>query len=168
MSVLRRKGEGQGAWSGCHGDVTPSRFLRPRNHRPGALPLVSAFARSRNPVASPTQPNGADKGRTCGVGSRRRGPRPHPPGVTASAVAQGGGGQASGHSLSRSPRPGRRGPGLGWELWLGRGAPRLSLPRAHPGLSPQTRQKPGASLTMTPDPPRSATPRTRRSCWRAC
>ncbi|XP_034371154.1 T-box transcription factor TBX1 isoform X1 [Arvicanthis niloticus] len=33
----------------------------PRNHRPGALPLVSAFTRSRNPVASPTQPNGADK-----------------------------------------------------------------------------------------------------------
>nr|XP_021500901.1 T-box transcription factor TBX1 isoform X3 [Meriones unguiculatus] len=33
----------------------------PRNHRPGALPLVSAFARSRNPVASPTQPNGAEK-----------------------------------------------------------------------------------------------------------
>uniref|UniRef100_A0A2K6MSD0 T-box transcription factor 1 n=1 Tax=Rhinopithecus bieti TaxID=61621 RepID=A0A2K6MSD0_RHIBE len=28
----------------------------PRNHRPGALPLMSAFARSRNPVASPTQP----------------------------------------------------------------------------------------------------------------
>uniref|UniRef100_A0A8C8YFY9 T-box transcription factor 1 n=1 Tax=Prolemur simus TaxID=1328070 RepID=A0A8C8YFY9_PROSS len=34
----------------------------PRNHRPGALPLISAFARSRNPVASPTQPNGAEKG----------------------------------------------------------------------------------------------------------
>ncbi|XP_077602053.1 T-box transcription factor TBX1 [Crocuta crocuta] len=34
----------------------------PRNHRPGALPLMSAFARSRNPVASPTQPNGAEKG----------------------------------------------------------------------------------------------------------
>ncbi|KAI4569096.1 hypothetical protein MJG53_014714 [Ovis ammon polii x Ovis aries] len=33
----------------------------PRNHRPGALPLMSAFARSRNPVASPTQPNGAEK-----------------------------------------------------------------------------------------------------------
>ncbi|XP_016059718.1 PREDICTED: T-box transcription factor TBX1 [Miniopterus natalensis] len=35
----------------------------PRNHRPGALPLMTAFARSRNPVASPTQPNGAEKGR---------------------------------------------------------------------------------------------------------
>uniref|UniRef100_A0A2K5VTS3 T-box transcription factor 1 n=1 Tax=Macaca fascicularis TaxID=9541 RepID=A0A2K5VTS3_MACFA len=35
----------------------------PRNHRPGALPLMSAFARSRNPVASPTQPSGAEKGR---------------------------------------------------------------------------------------------------------
>ncbi|XP_025789329.1 T-box transcription factor TBX1 [Puma concolor] len=33
----------------------------PRNHRPGALPLMSAFARSRNPVASPTQPNGSEK-----------------------------------------------------------------------------------------------------------
>ncbi|KAL4834070.1 hypothetical protein H8958_016790, partial [Nasalis larvatus] len=33
----------------------------PRNHRPGALPLMSAFARSRNPVASPTQPSGAEK-----------------------------------------------------------------------------------------------------------
>nr|XP_044988882.1 T-box transcription factor TBX1 [Jaculus jaculus] len=33
----------------------------PRNHRPGALPLMSAFARSRNPVASPTHPNGAEK-----------------------------------------------------------------------------------------------------------
>uniref|UniRef100_A0A2R9AN47 T-box domain-containing protein n=1 Tax=Pan paniscus TaxID=9597 RepID=A0A2R9AN47_PANPA len=34
----------------------------PRNHRPGALPLMSAFARSRNPVASPTQPSGTEKG----------------------------------------------------------------------------------------------------------
>ncbi|KAK1328535.1 hypothetical protein QTO34_012108 [Cnephaeus nilssonii] len=33
----------------------------PRNHRPGALPLMTAFARSRNPVASPGQPNGAEK-----------------------------------------------------------------------------------------------------------
>ncbi|XP_024904937.1 T-box transcription factor TBX1 [Pteropus alecto] len=45
----------------------------PRNHRPGALPLMSAFARSRNPVASPTQPNGAEKGRAGVVGS---GPQP--------------------------------------------------------------------------------------------
>uniref|UniRef100_A0A2K6S0G4 T-box domain-containing protein n=1 Tax=Saimiri boliviensis boliviensis TaxID=39432 RepID=A0A2K6S0G4_SAIBB len=41
----------------------------PRNHRPGALPLMSAFARSRNPVASPTQPSGAEKGRAGVVGS---------------------------------------------------------------------------------------------------
>ncbi|MEJ1283382.1 T-box 1 [Cricetulus griseus] len=74
----------------------------PRNHRPGALPLVSAFARSRNPVASPTQPNGAEKGRSWGSGivaaarvrSARPGPPPHPvspapPGVAASPVAQG-------------------------------------------------------------------------------
>uniref|UniRef100_A0A2K6MSA2 T-box transcription factor 1 n=1 Tax=Rhinopithecus bieti TaxID=61621 RepID=A0A2K6MSA2_RHIBE len=33
----------------------------PRNHRPGALPLMSAFARSRNPVASPTQPGSWDR-----------------------------------------------------------------------------------------------------------
>ncbi|KAM9331188.1 T-box transcription factor TBX1 [Gastrophryne carolinensis] len=32
----------------------------PRNHRPGSLPLMSAFARSRNPVSSPPQ-NGSDK-----------------------------------------------------------------------------------------------------------
>ncbi|OCT98317.1 hypothetical protein XELAEV_18010548mg [Xenopus laevis] len=32
----------------------------PRNHRPGSLPLMNAFARSRNPVSSPTQ-NGSDK-----------------------------------------------------------------------------------------------------------
>nr|XP_033813307.1 T-box transcription factor TBX1 isoform X2 [Geotrypetes seraphini] len=33
----------------------------PRNHRPGALPLMSAFTRSRNPVSSPTQQNGTEK-----------------------------------------------------------------------------------------------------------
>uniref|UniRef100_A0A8C5MCH6 T-box transcription factor 1 n=1 Tax=Leptobrachium leishanense TaxID=445787 RepID=A0A8C5MCH6_9ANUR len=32
----------------------------PRNHRPGSLPLMSAFARSRNPVSSPPQ-NGSEK-----------------------------------------------------------------------------------------------------------
>ncbi|KAM4707610.1 T-box transcription factor TBX1 isoform 2-T2 [Discoglossus pictus] len=32
----------------------------PRNHRPGSLPLMSAFARSRNPVSSSPQ-NGSDK-----------------------------------------------------------------------------------------------------------
>uniref|UniRef100_A0A2I3GZR8 T-box domain-containing protein n=1 Tax=Nomascus leucogenys TaxID=61853 RepID=A0A2I3GZR8_NOMLE len=41
----------------------------PRNHRPGALPLMSAFARSRNPVASPTQPSGTEKGRLVTEGS---------------------------------------------------------------------------------------------------
>nr|XP_014427305.1 T-box transcription factor TBX1 isoform X2 [Pelodiscus sinensis] len=34
----------------------------PRNHRPGALPLMSAFARSRNPVTSPAHQNGTEKG----------------------------------------------------------------------------------------------------------
>ncbi|NWI67301.1 TBX1B factor, partial [Todus mexicanus] len=34
----------------------------PRNHRPGALPLMSAFARSRNPVSSPVHQNGTEKG----------------------------------------------------------------------------------------------------------
>ncbi|XP_075754412.1 T-box transcription factor TBX1 isoform X2 [Pelodiscus sinensis] len=33
----------------------------PRNHRPGALPLMSAFARSRNPVTSPAHQNGTEK-----------------------------------------------------------------------------------------------------------
>ncbi|XP_060106006.1 T-box transcription factor TBX1 isoform X2 [Heteronotia binoei] len=33
----------------------------PRNHRPGALPLMSAFARSRNPVSSPVHQNGSEK-----------------------------------------------------------------------------------------------------------
>ncbi|XP_068099342.1 T-box transcription factor TBX1 isoform X2 [Hyperolius riggenbachi] len=36
----------------------------PRNHRPGSLPLMSAFARSRNPVSSPPQ-NGSDKDGDC-------------------------------------------------------------------------------------------------------
>uniref|UniRef100_G3UBV5 T-box transcription factor 1 n=1 Tax=Loxodonta africana TaxID=9785 RepID=G3UBV5_LOXAF len=44
----------------------------PRNHRPGALPLMSAFARSRNPVASPTQPNGAEKVAPVAQRPRRR------------------------------------------------------------------------------------------------
>lgn len=51
---------------------------------------MSAFARSRNPVASPTQPNGAEKGRIWGRGiavaararsarvCRRTRPRLHP------------------------------------------------------------------------------------------
>lgn len=33
----------------------------PRNHRPGALPLMSGFARSRNPVSSPAHQNGTEK-----------------------------------------------------------------------------------------------------------
>ncbi|KAI1233012.1 T-box transcription factor TBX1, partial [Lamprotornis superbus] len=36
----------------------------PRNHRPGALPLMSAFARSRNPVSSPAHQNGTEKEQT--------------------------------------------------------------------------------------------------------
>uniref|UniRef100_A0A452DKN6 T-box domain-containing protein n=1 Tax=Capra hircus TaxID=9925 RepID=A0A452DKN6_CAPHI len=56
-------------------DPRPPPSRRPRNHRPGALPLMSAFARSRNPVASPTQPNGAEKGRP---GSWDPGGRPRP------------------------------------------------------------------------------------------
>ncbi|XP_004701486.2 T-box transcription factor TBX1 [Echinops telfairi] len=43
----------------------------PRNHRPGALPLMSAFARSRNPVASPTQSNGAEKDKAAAAGAPR-------------------------------------------------------------------------------------------------
>lgn len=73
VSVLQGDSERQGAWTGrpVTPRLPPSR--RPRNHRPGALPLMSAFARSRNPVASPTQPNGAEKGRAGVVGS---GPQP--------------------------------------------------------------------------------------------
>ncbi|XP_028851918.1 T-box transcription factor TBX1 [Denticeps clupeoides] len=33
----------------------------PRNHRPGSLPIMSAFARTRNPMSSPPQQNGAEK-----------------------------------------------------------------------------------------------------------
>ncbi|XP_036454932.1 T-box transcription factor TBX1 isoform X1 [Colossoma macropomum] len=33
----------------------------PRNHRPGSLPIISAFARTRNPMSSPTQQNGTEK-----------------------------------------------------------------------------------------------------------
>uniref|UniRef100_A0A4W2EGN9 T-box transcription factor 1 n=1 Tax=Bos indicus x Bos taurus TaxID=30522 RepID=A0A4W2EGN9_BOBOX len=108
----------------------------PRNHRPGALPIMSAFARSRNPVASPTQPNGAEKGRP---GSWDPDGRPRP----ASPAPQGRsrpsrrlrndcGGRASAHSpvgptaaSARPPRPARRrarAPGEGPEL--GRGAGR--------------------------------------------
>lgn len=43
----------------CHFSPSSS---RPRNHRPGALPLMSAFARSRNPVSSPAHQNGTEKG----------------------------------------------------------------------------------------------------------
>ncbi|XP_062399076.1 T-box transcription factor TBX1 isoform X4 [Sardina pilchardus] len=34
----------------------------PRNHRPGSLPIMSAFARTRNPMSSPPQQNGTEKG----------------------------------------------------------------------------------------------------------
>ncbi|KAJ3604418.1 hypothetical protein NHX12_029159 [Muraenolepis orangiensis] len=33
----------------------------PRNHRPGSLPMMSAFARTRNPMSSPPQQNGSEK-----------------------------------------------------------------------------------------------------------
>ncbi|XP_058850151.1 T-box transcription factor TBX1 isoform X1 [Acipenser ruthenus] len=33
----------------------------PRNHRPGSMPIMSAFARTRNPVSSPAQQNGTEK-----------------------------------------------------------------------------------------------------------
>uniref|UniRef100_A0A4W5MQ26 T-box transcription factor 1 n=1 Tax=Hucho hucho TaxID=62062 RepID=A0A4W5MQ26_9TELE len=33
----------------------------PRNHRPGSLPIMSAFARTRNPMSSPPQQNGSEK-----------------------------------------------------------------------------------------------------------
>ncbi|XP_043966868.1 T-box transcription factor TBX1 [Gambusia affinis] len=33
----------------------------PRNHRPGSLPIMSAFARTRNPMSSPPQQNGTEK-----------------------------------------------------------------------------------------------------------
>ncbi|KAL6465194.1 hypothetical protein MHYP_G00253270 [Metynnis hypsauchen] len=33
----------------------------PRNHRPGSLPIISAFARTRNPMSSPPQQNGTEK-----------------------------------------------------------------------------------------------------------
>lgn len=69
----RSDGYSSGDWRGAPLTRCPSPFRRPRNHRPGALPLMSAFARSRNPVASPTQPNGSEKGRARVVES---GPRP--------------------------------------------------------------------------------------------
>ncbi|KTF87631.1 hypothetical protein cypCar_00007177, partial [Cyprinus carpio] len=34
---------------------------RPRNHRPGSLQIMSAFARTRNPMSSPPQQNGTEK-----------------------------------------------------------------------------------------------------------
>ncbi|NXP07668.1 TBX1 factor, partial [Thinocorus orbignyianus] len=46
----------------------------PRNHRPGALPLMSAFARSRNPVSSPAHQNGTEKGGGEAAGSPGRCP----------------------------------------------------------------------------------------------
>lgn len=104
-------------------------------------------------MASPTQPNGADKGRTWDreipAAARERSlrpglpphpvsPAPPPPGVTASAVAQGGGGRASGHSLSRPPpalrAPDRAGLEWRWGLWLGRCAPNGPCPPLTPAF----------------------------------
>uniref|UniRef100_A0A8C0TXB0 T-box transcription factor TBX1-A n=1 Tax=Cyanistes caeruleus TaxID=156563 RepID=A0A8C0TXB0_CYACU len=48
----------------------------PRNHRPGALPLMSAFARSRNPVSSPAHQNGTEKGETPSVARLAHHPDP--------------------------------------------------------------------------------------------
>lgn len=92
---------------------------------------------------------------------------PTPPGVRASELhKEVTGGQAGTRSPARrSPDGAGRGGGEGCGS---AGAPRLSLPCAHPRLSPQTLQKPGASSTVTPDPQRSAMLRIRRSCWRAC
>lgn len=72
VSVPRRQRAPPGACTGHPPTHRPPPSHRPRNHRPGALPLMTAFARSRNPVASPGQPNGAEKGRAGVVGS---GPR---------------------------------------------------------------------------------------------
>lgn len=158
MSVLQGDGERQGAWTGrpLTPRLPPSH--RPRNHRPGALPLMSAFARSRNPVASPTQPNGAEKGRTRVVGS---GPQPSvrsAPGrrlSPASPANQGrsrpsirlhngrGGGQERTRppGLTAAPRPAARGgarapgegPGLGHDRREGRGGSGLAPPPARAG-----------------------------------
>lgn len=73
VSVPRRPRAPPGARARASPTHRPPPSHRPRNHRPGALPLMTAFARSRNPVASPGQPNGAEKGRAGVVGS---GPRP--------------------------------------------------------------------------------------------
>ncbi|NXY71991.1 TBX1B factor, partial [Glareola pratincola] len=59
----------------------------PRNHRPGALPLMSAFARSRNPVSSPAHQNGTEKGESCSS----RGSLPALPGGGGGLLPLGGG-----------------------------------------------------------------------------
>uniref|UniRef100_A0A8C2VXI9 T-box transcription factor 1 n=1 Tax=Chinchilla lanigera TaxID=34839 RepID=A0A8C2VXI9_CHILA len=115
----------------------------PRNHRPGALPLMSAFARSRNPVASPTQPNGAEKGRARVVGSW---PRPHASSVLVRRP----------RPASPAPRPGRSRPSrrLHNARRAGRWSPpspRATAPSPRPPLPP-------------PRPPRSPWPRMSPSC----
>uniref|UniRef100_A0A8I3QIV7 T-box transcription factor 1 n=1 Tax=Canis lupus familiaris TaxID=9615 RepID=A0A8I3QIV7_CANLF len=137
----------------------------PRNHRPGALPLMSAFARSRNPVASPTQPNGAEKGRAGGRGIRAAAPsalRPRPaalpglaraPGALAAfaPVAQRSWRRASAHSPARpdgcaAPAPpAARRPRRGAGPW---GGPPGRAPGE--GAGPPG-SRPGA---LTPGPPR--------------
>lgn len=143
---------------------------------------MSAFARSRNPVASPTQPNGADKGRTWDpeipAAARGRSLRPGLPPHPVSPAPPGRHGFSSCTRRRRAgkwalalppsarlPRPGRRGPGVEVARQV---RPKRSLSPRSLRLSLQMWQKPGASSTVTLDPQRSATPRTRRSCWRAC
>uniref|UniRef100_A0A2K5CVB0 T-box transcription factor 1 n=1 Tax=Aotus nancymaae TaxID=37293 RepID=A0A2K5CVB0_AOTNA len=78
----------------------------PRNHRPGALPLMSAFARSRNPVASPTQPSGAEKAATRAPAVL--GDPAHPPQLLArvlSPALSGAGGAGGLVSLPGRPSP---------------------------------------------------------------
>lgn len=137
-------------------------------------------------MASPTQPNGADKGRTwdreipaaARERSLRPGLPPHPvspaPPPRASRLQQlhkeGAGGQVGTRSPAlrppSAPRTARAWSGGGG--FGSAGAPQtVPVPRS-PRLSLQMWQKPGASSTVTLDPQRSATPRTRRSCWRAC
>lgn len=65
----------------------------------------------------------------------------------------------------RTSRTRGRGGGRG-QAGASRTAP-ARLSSSHPRLFPQTRPKPGENSTVTPDPLRLVTPRTRRSCWRA-
>lgn len=84
---------------------------------------MSAFARSRNPVASPTQPNGAEKGRARVVGSK---PRPHASSVRVRRP----------RPDSPAPRPGRSRPSR--RLHNGRGGGQ-ALTRLPDGCAPPAR-----------------------------